>query len=65
MRYEIKDRYGMSRGYIDDNGSIRTAYDRYGRMLGTYEPRTNTTKSRYGEIMAYGDILSALIWTNS
>ena len=62
MREYIKDFYGRILGSIETSGSKQTAYDFYGKILGTYDASTNQTKDFYGKILAYGNILSALIW---
>ena len=46
----------------DWKGNIN-AYDRYGGLLGTYNPKLNiTTEFPSGRILATGDITNALIW---
>ena len=60
----IKNFYGERIGELkkDYRGNI-IAYDRYGAILGTYNPKLNiTTEFPSGRIVANGDITSALIW---
>lgn len=60
----IKDFYGARIGELqtDARGNIN-AYDRFGAMLGTYNPRTNvTTEFPSGRIVSTGDTTTALIW---
>ena len=60
----IKDFYGVRIGELktDWKGNIN-AYDRYGALLGTYNPKLNvTTEFPSGRIVSTGDTTTALIW---
>lgn len=58
----IRDRYSRTLGTIStaSNGRLE-ARDRYGRLLGSYDPKRDQTRDRYGRVLAKGNILSALI----
>ena len=62
MREAIKLFSGQIVGYIDDQGSRMVATTFSGRILGYYNKNNNTTTNFSGQILAYGNILSALIW---
>lgn len=58
----IRDRYGKKLGEIRAAaGGRREARDRFGRLLGSYDPRTNETRDRYGRLITKGNTLAALI----
>lgn len=60
----IKNFHGERIGELKKDYRGNTiAYDRYGAILGTYNPKLNiTTEFPSGRIVANGDITSALIW---
>ena len=62
MREAIKLYSGQIIGYLDDQGSRIVATSFGGRILGYYNKNNNTTTDFSGRILAYGNILSALIW---
>ena len=62
MREPIKLYSGMIIGYLDDQGSRIVATSYSGRILGYYDKSGNKTTDYSGRILAYGNILSALIW---
>lgn len=60
----IKNFYGERIGELkkDYRGNI-VAYDRYGAILGNYNPKLNiTTEFPSGRIVSTGDTTTALIW---
>jgi YD repeat-containing protein len=63
-RQTIKDVTGKLLGSIDDaNLSGREwAYDSQGKVLGSFDSQTNTTKTATGRLLAKGDGLVALIF---
>ena len=60
----IKNWYGERIGELKEDSRGNTiAYDRYGAILGTYNPKLNiTTEFPSGRIVSSGDTTSALIW---
>jgi YD repeat-containing protein len=63
-RQTIKDSTGRLLGSIDDgnpNGS-EWAYDSQGKVLGSFDPQTNTTKTATGKLLAKGNGLAGLIF---
>lgn len=58
----IKNFYGQIIGSITDDGNKIIAKDFYGKILGHYDKSLGVTKNFYGQIVAKGDITSALIW---
>jgi len=63
MKTPIKDFYNRIIGFIEDkpNGD-QIGYDFYNRIVGNYESKLNVTRNFYNEIVAKGNILTALIW---
>jgi hypothetical protein len=62
-RDEIRDRQGRLIGTIvQRRDGVREARNRQWRLLGTYNPKSNETRDRVGELLTRGDTLSALIW---
>jgi len=45
---------------IDSNG-IQTIKDPLGVILGSYDPKTNTTRNFLGQIIGSGNLLASLI----
>jgi len=39
----------------------RSGRDRFGRLLGRYDPKTNETRDPYGRLLTKGNTLSALV----
>jgi hypothetical protein len=61
-RQVIRDRYSRTLGEIRTASTGRLeARDRYGRLLGTYDPKRDETRDCSGRLLAKGNILSALI----
>ena len=60
----IKNFYGERIGELKKDYRGNTiAYDRYGAILGTYNPKLNiTTEFPSGRIVSTGDTTTALIW---
>ena len=58
---DIKDRDGrlVQRQQTSSDGKI-TAYDRDGRLVGTYNPRTNQTLDRENRLVGSGNQLAGL-----
>lgn len=58
---DMKNRFGRPYGYIwvYDNGR-QEARDVYGRLLGSYEPSNDMTKSPSGSVIAYGNVIASL-----
>jgi hypothetical protein len=58
----IKDNLGRILGVISsDRKGILTIKDALGKILGTYDPKTNTTKNYLGQIIGTGNQLTRLI----
>jgi hypothetical protein len=65
-RDEIRDRQGRLIGKIvHRRDGVREARDRQWRLLGTYNPKSNETRDRLGQLLTKGDSLSALILGSS
>ena len=66
MREPIKDYYNRIIGYIETkpNGD-KIGYDFYLRIVGYYEKNSNLTKDFYRRMVGRGDMLSALIASDS
>lgn len=66
MREPIKDYYNRIIGYIETkpNGD-KIGYDFYLRIVGYYEKNSNLTKDFYRRVVGRGDMLSALIASDS
>jgi len=64
FRQTIKDGTGRLLGTINDtNLSGREwAFDSEGKVLGSFDPRTNTTKSATGTLLTKGNGLAGLIF---
>ena len=62
----IKDLHGKILGYIwtDSKTKNQKATDFYGRILGFYDVKTDTTKAFSGKILSKGNILASLIMEN-
>lgn len=60
----IKNFYGERIGELKQDYKGNTvAYDRYGAILGTFNPKLNiTTEFPSGRIVSTGDTTTALIW---
>lgn len=62
-RENIKNFYQQIIGSIETlpDGS-KIARDFYGKILGKFDAKVGVTKNFYGQIVATGDITSALVW---
>lgn len=61
-RNEIRNSGGHFLGYTREDGNGRVvAYNPGGKPLGYYDPKTNTTRSMGGRILARGDTSAALV----
>lgn len=62
---KITDRYGRIIGYTEENttGNVY-ARDRFGRLLGMYNPNSGITTDRFGKTVARGDITGGLVWNS-
>lgn len=61
-RNEIKSSGGHLLGYTREDGNGRVvAYNPGGKMLGYYDPKTNTTRTMGGKILDRGDTSAALV----
>lgn len=63
----IRDFYGRIIGKVltDTSTGEKTAKDFYNRILGYYDPRTNTTKDFYRRVVSRGDALVGLIYAEN
>lgn len=60
----IKDFYSRIIGYVQtDNEGNKKAFDFYRRPLGSYNKKQNVTKDFYNRIIARGDAVVSLIYT--
>jgi hypothetical protein len=59
----LRDWMGRELGRIrtDSSGKLE-AFDRMGRRLGSYDPRSNRTYDQMGREVGQGNLLAALIW---
>lgn len=58
----LKDQMGRILGTISvDRNGIQTLKSSTGVILGTYDPKTNVTKSYLGQIIGSGNLLSMLL----
>lgn len=62
---KITDRHGRIIGYTEENttGNVY-ARDRFGRLLGMYNPNSGITTDRFGKTVARGDITGGLVWNS-
>ena len=65
MEDTIKEFSGKILGTIRDEGSELVARNFSGKILGYYKKSSGTTTDFSGRILAYGNILSALIWQDA
>jgi hypothetical protein len=58
----IKDNLGRTLATIsEDRKGVFTIKDGLGKLLGTYDPKTNITKNYLGQIIGTGNQLTRLI----
>ncbi len=57
----LKDSSGKKIGEIKDQGSRQKAYDAQGRLLGTYDSKTNVTLDAHGRRLGTGNLLATLV----
>ena len=58
---ELRDRAGRLLGKIRQNGHKLEARDATGKLKGTYDTKTDTTKDATGRSVGKGNLLSTLI----
>lgn len=59
---EIRDQLGKIIAVITtDSQGIQTIKTQLGEILGTYNPKTNETRTFLGQIVGYGNLLTTLI----
>jgi len=58
----IRDRNGNRLGSIVDNGHQLVAKDKFGNVLGYFDPKKNVTSDRNSNRICEGNALSALIF---
>jgi hypothetical protein len=59
---EVKNLRGQVIGRIETKEDSLCAYDTQGNMVGSYNPKTNTTYSKDGKSLGYGNQLAALLY---
>jgi len=64
MKNYIKDSNDCILGWVQDNGSIESAYDKSGKYLGKYDSRVNKTYDISGRLFSTGNTLAVLIVTS-
>jgi len=58
----IKDSLGKILGTIEtDSRGVMTLKTQLGEILGTYDPKTNLTRTFLGEIVGTGNLLTTLL----
>ena len=58
----LKDGMGRIVATIEtDDRGVQTIRTQLGRILGTYDPKTNMTRTFLGVIVGYGNLLRSLI----
>jgi hypothetical protein len=59
---DLRDRNGNLLGRITERSSgVLEGRDRNGNLRGTYDPRTNETRDKSGNLVGRGNLLSNLI----
>lgn len=62
---KITNRYGRIIGYTEENAAGNVyARDKFGRLLGMYNPNSGITTDRFGKTVARGDITGGLVWNS-
>jgi len=63
---DIRTRSGKLLGTIREvGGGVKEARTASGKLLGKYDPRSNSTRDPSGSNLGQGDQLSSLIWDES
>jgi len=62
MDNEIKNFKGQVIGYTQTQEGIVYAYDKQDNVVGSFNPKTNTTYSKNGTTIGVGNQLSALLY---
>jgi YD repeat-containing protein len=57
----VKDSAGRKIGEIKQQGSRQKAYDAQGRLLGTYDSKTDVTLDVHGKRFGTGNLLATLV----
>lgn len=65
-RTPIREFSGKIIGWLEDDGNGNQRISNFvGRYLGTYEKSTNLTRNFVGKIIAHGNILTSLLYTEN
>lgn len=64
MSEKMKDRFGRTLGTKTEVGGRTQVRDGTGRILGSYDPKTNKTRDSSGRVVGTGDYSSSLITNN-
>jgi len=59
---EIKNLKGKVIGHVKKEEDVLCAFDIHGKMVGSYNPKTNTTYTKDGKSLGYGNQLAALLY---
>jgi hypothetical protein len=62
MENEVKNLKGQVIGHTKTENEMLVAFDTNGNMVGSYNPKTNTTYSKDGRSLGYGNQLTALLY---
>jgi len=62
MENEIKNLRGQVIGHTETKEEGLVAFDTHGNMVGSYNPKTNTTYSKDGRSLGFGNQLAALLY---
>jgi hypothetical protein len=57
----IRNNKGQSVGVMTESGKITTLRDERGRVVGTYDSKTNITRDANGRSIGTGNLLTMLI----
>lgn len=57
----IKDASGRRIGEVRDRGDKQVLFDGSGRLLGEYDPGSNTTRDSHGRRVGTGNLLTTLL----
>ena len=58
----LRDKMNRKLGVIrTDARDVQTLYDARNRKMGTFDPRTNTTKDRMNRVVGKGNLLTTLL----
>ena len=62
MENEVKNLKGVVIGHIKTEADLLHAIDTQGNLVGSYNPKTNTTYTKDGKSLGYGNQLAALLY---